>query len=92
MKRERRDKQKRRNTQEAQAKRTAYNKANPEETKLRREELLMDKLRKTTLWENRRLRKLRKKRIKRLKSLLKRDLITDEQYEVGIKTIKKGGN
>ena len=76
--------------QEAQAKRTAYNKAHPEESRLRSEQFALEKNLRLNIKEKRRVKKVRKKRIKHLKSLLKQGFITEEQYNKGIEKIKKG--
>ncbi len=75
---------------DAQAKRTAYNKSHPEEARLRSEQFALEKKLRLNTKEKRRVKKVRKKRIKHLKSLLRQGFITEEQYEKGMETIKKG--
>ena len=77
--------------QESQARKTEYNKSNREDKILRDEQFALEKALRSRRDKRRRLKKIRKKRIQHLKSLLNRGFINDEEFEQGMKLIKKGG-
>lgn len=77
------------NIQESQAKKTFYNKAHQEEIELRTEQFELEKQLRLTRERKRRVKKVRKKRIQWLKSLRRKDLITVEEYQEGMKKITK---
>jgi len=80
--------ERKRSVQESQEKGRLYNKEHPDELGERIEQHELDKKWRLTRRDKRRLKRIKKKKTKRLKSLRRRELITDKEYEEGIKAIK----
>jgi len=80
--------ERKRSVQESQERGRLYNKEHPDELGERIEQHELDKKWRLTRREKRQLKRIKKKKTKQLKSLRRRELITDEEYQKGMKDIK----
>jgi len=76
------------NVKEFQAKKTAYNKANPIEHEEEKKIHALERKARFDKKEKRRLVRIKKKRTKRLKSLKRRKIISVEEYQEKIARLK----